>query len=94
MTLRFVETLANMLLREFFRVPRPAMMPTPTMAAIRPYSMAVAPDSSFTKRAKMVCILVLSKKPSDCSFNSVEPRQNCHPGVDKTNMHRGLLKPI
>ena len=22
------------------------------------------------------------------------PRQNCHPGVDKTNMHRALLRPI
>ena len=27
------------------------MMPTPTIAAMRPYSMAVAPDSSLTKRA-------------------------------------------
>ena len=27
-----------------------AMMPTATKATIRPYSMAVAPDSSFTKR--------------------------------------------
>jgi hypothetical protein len=29
---------------------RAAMMPTATRAAIKPYSMAVAPDSSFTKR--------------------------------------------
>jgi hypothetical protein len=28
-----------------------AMMPTAMRAAIRPYSMAVAPDSSFTKRS-------------------------------------------
>jgi hypothetical protein len=37
--------------RTFFRT---AMMPTPMMAAIRPYSMAVAPDSSSTKREKFV----------------------------------------
>jgi hypothetical protein len=27
------------------------MMPTPTMAAMRPYSMAVAPDLSLMKNA-------------------------------------------
>ena len=41
-----------MLLSEFFRVPRPAMMPTPTMAAIRPYSIAVAPELVLHKASK------------------------------------------
>ena len=41
--------------------PRPcttAMMATEIPAAIRPYSMAVAPDSSFTKRETRFVILV------------------------------------
>ena len=33
-----------------------AMMPTAIKAAIRPYSMAVAPDSSFTKRMTWFCM--------------------------------------
>src|SRR5580698_1214958 len=52
--LRAVETLEKV----FFRlVPRPwttAMIATEMPAAMRPYSIAVAPDSSFTKRAKRV----------------------------------------
>ena len=33
-----------------------AMMPTAIRAAMRPYSMAVAPDSSFTKRLTWFCM--------------------------------------
>ena len=33
-----------------------AMMPTAIKAAMRPYSMAVAPDSSFTKRMTWFCM--------------------------------------
>src|SRR5205085_8602136 len=33
-----------------------AMMPTAIRAAMRPYSMAVAPDSSFTKRMAWFCM--------------------------------------
>ena len=35
-----------------------AMMPTAIKAAIRPYSMAVAPDSSFTKRMTWFCMML------------------------------------
>src|SRR5450631_3286533 len=51
-------------------VPRPltaAMMATEMPAAIKPYSMAVAPDSSFTKRLTrlfieiLLCTLTLSE---------------------------------
>src|SRR6202161_34197 len=56
-----VETLEKV----FFRlVPRPwttAMIATEIPAAMRPYSMAVAPDSSFTKRAKRVFMSWLLK---------------------------------
>src|SRR5580704_18304618 len=59
--LRAVETLEKV----FFRlVPRPwttAMIATEIPAAMRPYSMAVAPDSSFTKRAKRVFMSWLLK---------------------------------
>jgi hypothetical protein len=50
-----------MLLNVVFNlVPRPfttAMIATEMPAAIRPYSMAVAPDSSFTKRETRVFIV-------------------------------------
>ena len=36
-----------------------AMMPTAIRAAMRPYSMAVAPDSSFTKRSTWFCMTTL-----------------------------------
>src|SRR5271163_1660244 len=55
--LRAVETLVNVV---FSLVPRPwttAMIATEMPAAMRPYSMAVAPDSSFTKRDKRVFIV-------------------------------------
>src|ERR1700690_41373 len=48
----------------FRLVPRPcttAMIATEMPAAMRPYSMAVAPDSSFTKRAKRVFMSWLLK---------------------------------
>ncbi len=47
-----VPMLVNLSFSEVFREPRPVMMPTPTMGAMRPYSMAVAPDSSWMKRRK------------------------------------------
>ena len=40
------------------RAVAPAMMATPMSVAIRPYSTAVAPDSSFTKRETMDFIVV------------------------------------
>ena len=50
--LSWVEMLVNLV---FSELPRPfttAMIATEIPAAIRPYSMAVAPETSFTKRTK------------------------------------------
>jgi hypothetical protein len=57
--LMFVATLLNvveMLLPRFLAA---AMMATEMSEAMRPYSMAVAPDSSLTKRAMKFCIVSL-----------------------------------
>jgi hypothetical protein len=54
--LSFVEMLVKVV---FNLVPRPfttAMIATEMPAAMRPYSMAVAPESSFKKRDKMLFI--------------------------------------
>src|SRR5204862_431643 len=53
---RWVEIVWNLVLK-VVQVPLTAtMITTEIPAAIRPYSMAVAPDSSFTKRAIRFCI--------------------------------------
>ena len=64
-----VEMIENVEFKAAFKVPRPTMMPTPTTAAIRPYSIAVAPDSSFMKRENMV-IVVLSQSYTEVIFRS------------------------
>ena len=50
-------TVVKVVFRLVFRVPRPATRPTPTIAAISPYSMAVAPDSFLMKRRTRVFTL-------------------------------------
>jgi hypothetical protein len=52
--LSFFEMLVNWVFSEVPRVVAPAIRATEMSAAIRPYSMAVAPDSSFIKRAKIL----------------------------------------
>ena len=56
--MRACQSLFATLVKVFFRfvpsVPIMVMQATEMSAAIRPYSMAVAPDSSFTKRLKRV----------------------------------------
>src|SRR5688572_30800549 len=55
-------SLSEMPLKVVSRLPpradTPAMMATPTRAAIRPYSIAVAPCSSFRKRFRFMIIVV------------------------------------
>ncbi len=51
------ETVPNMVDREFPMAVRAPMAATDTKAAIRPYSMAVAPLSSFTKREMRVIMI-------------------------------------
>ena len=46
---RLVLMLLNKVSSPSLKFVSPTMIPTATMAAMRPYSMAVAPDSSFTK---------------------------------------------
>lgn len=63
----FVEIAWNVVFNLLPRVVAPVMSATEISAAIRPYSIAVAPDSSLTKRAKilvmetlLVCCLLFS----------------------------------
>ena len=53
-----VEMLLNVVLRLLPSVVAPAIRATEIRAAIRPYSIAVAPDSSFRKRAKILDMLL------------------------------------
>jgi len=55
----WVEMLLKVVLSVLPRVVAPAMMATEIRAAIRPYSIAVAPDSSFRKREKSLDIDLL-----------------------------------
>ncbi len=56
-----VAMLSNRVLRAVPRFVAPRIMATPTRAAMRPYSIAVAPDSSLAK-AKIFCIFDSPKK--------------------------------
>src|SRR4026208_1717720 len=70
-------------------VPRPcttAMMATEMPAAIRPYSIAVAPDSSATKLANHLFILSAPK-----SFQRVQLA--LQPRCDRSEPNVKLLKP-
>src|SRR3954464_15594859 len=51
-----VAMLVNFAFSALPRVPAPTMMASAMRAAIRPYSIAVAPDSFLTKRAKSLDI--------------------------------------
>jgi hypothetical protein len=46
-------------------------MPTLMMAAIRPYSIAVAPDSSLRKREKIVVMILTPNVDFEFFFSSV-----------------------
>src|SRR5258705_4666625 len=73
--------------------PRPraaAMMPTAIRAAMRPYSMAVAPDSSFTKRSTWFFMTTL---PFAGVAVPPGPTRGDNPALNAANLWRATLKP-
>jgi hypothetical protein len=60
-----VQGLLKVLGRLVLRLPMAAMRLTPTMTAIRPASIAVAPDPSLTKRDKAL-VMMRSRYNSTC----------------------------
>ncbi len=74
---RALSTTVKMLVSEPPNEVRAAMAATETRAAIRPYSMAVAPDSSLTNLTKMRLSMLFSKRLCAWMFVAGKATNRC-----------------